>query len=369
MGSATTLWKMAGGTVFNRRMSVGQPAHMAHFISADYKFTSPSLNCYLSEDSHQTGPDENSPAAGLPTISGVAQVGETLTADTSGIAGSDGLDSASFSYQWVRNDGTGDADIPGATASTYTPSDEDVGKTIKVRVSFADDAGNGESLTGAPTAVVAPRPNSPATGVPAISGVAQVGETLTADVSAIDDADGLTNGSYNGSYNYQWIRSDGNDNTDISGESASTYTLVSTDQGKTIKVRVTFTDDRGHGESLTSEATDAVAAAPSPLTVSLENNPASHDGQNVFTFEIRFSEEFEVSYKTLKFHAFDVTGGEVLKAQRMDKSSNIRWLITVGPDSEADVTLTLPATEDCGDTGGHLHGRRQDAVQRVGADR
>ena len=50
---------------------------------------------------------------------------------------------------------------------------------------------------------------------------------------------------------------------------------------------------------------------------------------------------------TLKFHAFDVTGGEVLKAQRMDKPSNIRWLITVTPDSNGDVTVVLPVTEDC----------------------
>ena len=293
----------------------------------------------------------NNPATGSPAISGTAQVGETLTADTSGIADADGLDNAAFTYQWVRNDGTADADIPGATASTYTPSDEDVGKTIKVRVSFADDAGNGESLTGEATAAVEAAPNSPATGAPAISGVAQVGKTLTADVSGIDDADGLTNGSYS----YQWIRSDGNDDTDISGELASTYTLVSTDQGKTIKVRVSFTDDRGHGETLTSAATYAVAGPPpEPLTASLENRPEAHDGEAPFTFELRFSEEFELSYKTLRDHAFTVSGGEVKKAQRMDRDSdtpNIRWLITVEPGGNGDVTITLPVTTDCAGDG------------------
>ena len=184
----------------------------------------------------------NTPATGAPAIAGTAQVGETLTADTSGIADEDGLDDATFTYQWLADD----ANIQGATDSTYTLADSDEGKAIQVKVSFTDDAGNGESLTGEVTAAVEAAPDSPATGAPAISGVAQVGKTLTADVSGIDDADGLTNGSYS----YQWIRSDGNDDTDISGGSASTYTLVSTDQGKTIKVRVTFTDDRGHGETL-----------------------------------------------------------------------------------------------------------------------
>ena len=187
------------------------------------------------------------------------------------------------------------------------------------------------------------QPNSEPTGLPTISGTPQVDETLTADVSSIADSDGLTNVSYS----YQWIRNDGTNDSDIGGQTGSTYTLVSADEGKIIKVRVSFTDDAGNEETLTSAATEAVAAAPSRLTVSLENAATTHDGSAVFTFEIRFSEEFALSYTTLKFHAFDVTGGEVLNAQRMDKPSNIRWLITVGPDSNGDVTVVLPVTEDC----------------------
>ena len=124
----------------------------------------------------------NIPATGQPAISGTAQVGGTLTADTSGIADDDGLDKTSFSYQW-QADG---ADIPGATASTYTPVVDDMGKPISVTVSFSDDAGNAESLTGATTDAVEPgteeaqAANTPATGAPSISGTAQVGETLTA---------------------------------------------------------------------------------------------------------------------------------------------------------------------------------------------
>ena len=41
-----------------------------------------------------------------------------------------------------------------------------------------------------------------------------------------------------------------------------TYTLVTTDQGKTIKVKVSFTDDQGNEETLTSAATAEVAAKP-----------------------------------------------------------------------------------------------------------
>ena len=96
----------------------------------------------------------NSAATGAPTISGTAQVGETLTANTSGIADDDGLDNVSYSYQWLSDD---DA-IAGATGSTHTLADADKGKAIKVQVSFTDDGGNDETLTSAATATVGAKP-------------------------------------------------------------------------------------------------------------------------------------------------------------------------------------------------------------------
>ena len=283
----------------------------------------------------------NRPATGTPTVTGTAQVGETLTANTPGIADADGLSGVTFIYQWVANDGSSDTDITGATDSTYTLVAADEGMTIKVKVSFTDDDGNEEALTSVATGAVAPAPNNPAMGTPSINGTAQVGEMLTADTSGIADADGLTSVSYS----YQWVAG----GSDIAGATGSSHTLTSSEQGQAIQVRVSFTDDRSNAESLTSEATDAVAHPP--LTVSLENNPASHDGQNVFTFEIWFSEESPLSFRVLKLHAFTVTGGTVKKAQRIDEPSNIPWRITVQPDSNGDVTIVLPTTTDCDDQG------------------
>ena len=68
-------------------------------------------------------------------------------------------------------------------------------------MNFTDDTGHDETLTSEPTAVVAPKPNTTATGAPTISGTAQVGETLTADTSGIADADGLENADFS----YQWL--------------------------------------------------------------------------------------------------------------------------------------------------------------------
>ena len=201
----------------------------------------------------------NTPATGAPTITGTAQVGQTLTAGTTAIMDDDGLTSVSYTYQWIRTAAGVDTNISGATASTYTLVAADQGTTVKVRVSFTDDASKAETRTSAATAAVSAAPNTPATGAPTITGTAQVGQTLTAGTTAIVDADGLTSVSYT----YQWIRvATDNTETNISGATASTHTLVAADQGTTIKVTVSFTDDASNAETLTSAATAAVAAAP-----------------------------------------------------------------------------------------------------------
>ena len=499
----------------------------------------------------------NTPATGAPSITGTVEVGETLISSTSGIADADGLTNVSYSYQWIRSEVSTDTDIPDATGTGYSLVDADEGKTIRVKVSFTDDAGHEETLTSAATAAVAARPNSPATGAPTITGTDQVGETLTASTSGIADPDGLTNVSYS----YQWVRSDGSTDTDIPGANGSSYSLLEADKGKTIRVKVTFTDDTDAEESLlssgvvvspalpetqepdapgvpdvsphdstslavtwtepvsdggsaitgykvqwkqaagswdtpadVSEATvtgtshtitgltggteysvrvlaindagesppsedgsgtpretvppevsgasvdeavltltfsealdenseppataftvtvsenvravdsvdvsgsavtltlasaatsqdtvtvsytapvsesaarlqDAVGNAaasftgrsvanetPPPFTASVHDAPESHDGQSEFTFELRFSEEpgGGFSYQTLRDHAFTVTGGEVVRAQRLEPGKNVRWGITVRPDSSDAVTVVLPATTDCGAEG------------------
>ncbi len=304
-------------------------------------------------------PKENTAATGAPTIRGIARVGQTLMADTSAISDADGLDDDTFDYQWIANDGAADADINGATGRTYTLVDADEGKAIMVRVSFTDDGGNAESLTSAATAVVTERPNTAATGSPTITGTAHVGETLTAGTTAISDADGLDDDTFD----YQWIANDGAADAEISGATGRTYTLVDADEGKAIMVRVSFTDEAGNDESLTSAATALVTAAPSsipedeeeeettPLTAGAHDVPGSHDGSTTFSFELRFSEQIPLSYVTLRDHAFTVTGGEVTKARRLEPGNsagkNVRWEISVTPDGNGAVTVVLPPTTDC----------------------
>ena len=109
-----------------------------------------------------------------------------------------------------------------------------------------------------------------------------------------------------------------------------------------ITVEVTAEDD-----STVKTYTVTVTRAGPPLTASFQNAPESHNGTDSFTFELRFSEEFAISYRTLRDHAFTVTGGSVTQARRLVQGSDLRWEVTGAPDSTADVVIVLPATEDC----------------------
>ena len=94
--------------------------------------------------------------------------------------------------------------------------------------------------------------------------------------------------------------------------------------------------------------------AADPMTATTHDVPSAHDGRTIFTFELRFSEAPRkgFSYKTLRDNAFTVTGGEVVKARRLEKGKNVRWEIQRQAGRQAaPVTIVLLATTDCAATG------------------
>ena len=141
--------------------------------------------------------------------------------------------------------------------------------------------------------------NSPATGDPVITGTARVGETLGVDTSAIADPDDLP-----GTFTYQWIRVDGGTETEITGETSATYTLVDADKGKKVKVRVSFTDNAGNPESRPSGAYPssgsivAPPGAPASLTAEAGDGrvrlvwtaPADPGSSAVTGYQVRYAQ-------------------------------------------------------------------------------
>ena len=95
-----------------------------------------------------------------------------------------------------------------------------------------------------------------AMGPPRITGAPLVGEKLTVDTSGISDDDGLTNASFS----YDWIRIEADGVEALLGHAkGKTYRPTPWDVGSRLKVTVSFNDDKGNHERLSSEATEPIA--------------------------------------------------------------------------------------------------------------
>ncbi|UWQ93437.1 hypothetical protein K3727_17185 [Rhodobacteraceae bacterium M382] len=179
----------------------------------------------------------NDAPTGVVTVSGTARQGETLTANASGVADLDGIDSETIVYQWLR-DG---APVTGAMDTAYTLTQNDVGAVMSVRFSYTDNFETNEAVTSTATDAVENVNDAP-TGVVTVSGTARQGETLTANASGVADLDGIVSETIA----YQWLR----DSTVISGATDSIYGLTQDDVGAEVSVRFSFTDRQGTTEML-----------------------------------------------------------------------------------------------------------------------
>ena len=180
----------------------------------------------------------NNPSKGNLTIEGILERNKTLTVSNT-LTDADGL--GTISFQWLS---AGKA-ILGATKSTYILTSQEEGKNIGVVANYTDKLGTLESVTSITTLKVKNINDLP-TGAVTISGEPdpKIGRTLTA-TNTLADVDGL------GVLKHQWLA----DGKNIVGATASTYTLIPTDIGKSFSVKVSYTDGQGTKESITSAAT------------------------------------------------------------------------------------------------------------------
>ncbi|HNK51838.1 MAG TPA: hypothetical protein PKX75_22855, partial [Nitrospira sp.] len=185
--------------------------------------------------------------------------GQTLTASHT-LTDADGL--GAISYQWQR----GGVDIVGATASTYTTTQADVGQILRVVASYTDGQGALESVPSVGTSAVTNVNDAPTGGVGIDDTTPTQGQTLTAS-HTLTDADGL------GAISYQWQRG----GVDIVGATASTYTTTQADVGQVLRVVASYTDGQGTLESVPSAATGSVTNvndAPSGSVTIDDTTPA-----------------------------------------------------------------------------------------------
>ena len=197
-----------------------------------------------------TGPPTNT---ALPTITGQASRGEVLTATTGSWTG---FPTPTFAYQWRRCDSGGANCVNiGTNSSTYAVVNADVGSTIRVVVTASN--GTSASATSVPTAVVNARPVN--TVAPTITGTLAFGSVLTATLGTWDATPPVN------SYSFGWFRCDdtaGNGCVVIPGASASVYTIVQADVGKTLKAFVVAFNAAGQGDAAYTNVSAVVTGPP-----------------------------------------------------------------------------------------------------------
>ena len=97
----------------------------------------------------------------VPSVSGTAQIGYTLTATSGTWTNSP----TAYQYQWLRSSSAGWTSIAGATGSSYVATAADVGSSLEVQVTASNYGGAGTAALSAPTAVLA-SPQAPVSQTP-----------------------------------------------------------------------------------------------------------------------------------------------------------------------------------------------------------
>ena len=192
-----------------------------------------------------------------PTTSGTLRQGNTLTAHTGSWANAP----TSFAYQWQRcgADGSGCADISGATKQTYTLTSDDVDHTMRVVVTATNSSGS-SSANSTTTAVVSSSSAPVNTSKPTIGGSASVGQELSA-----------SNGAWTGgatSFTYQWQRCAASAICgDVDGATARTYGVRVGDVGSSLRVGVTAHNLSGSTATAYSDQTAIATSGTGTTTV------------------------------------------------------------------------------------------------------
>ncbi|MFT7286484.1 MAG: hypothetical protein ACI87W_000590, partial [Halieaceae bacterium] len=237
VGTVTYTWKAKGVTVGTDPTYTPSQNDVGEVIRVT-AFYEDGQGTVEAVDAEPTSPisNANDEPAGSVTIDGSAEEGQLLTASND-LSDLDGL--GTISYSWKADDG----DV--GSGLTYTPNQDDVGKTITVTAAYTDQFGASESVASGATDPVANVNDDPGGSV-TISGTPEQGQLLTAD-NSLSDLDGL------GTVSYSWKSGSDEVGTD------PTYTPGQDDVGKTITVTASYTDLQGTEEAVESNPTSAVS--------------------------------------------------------------------------------------------------------------
>jgi hypothetical protein len=209
-----------------------------------------------------------------PSITGTYELDRALSADQGIWTGAGAI---AYTYAWERCNEHGEScgTIAGATDSSYTPSESDVGHTVKVKVTGSGTAGT-DTVTSAATPTIVSTPIPPEDlFAPSIEGDLTAGDTVTAEPGTWLSTETI-------SYSYQWQTcTEEGECTNITGATSATYKLIEGDVGLAMRVMVTAKNSLGTVSAESEQSEIAGAAGPPANTVRPAINGTAKQGERL----------------------------------------------------------------------------------------
>jgi len=272
----------------------------------------------------------------IPTVTGTTRTAATLTSSTGSWSGAP----TSYAYQWKRSATSGGtySDIAAATSNSYVVSDSDVGYFIKVSVIATNGLGSSSaSLSTATSVVVDIAPTN--TALPAITGTARIGETLTSSKGSWTSSPTAST-----TYTYQWKRAStvGGTYTNITSATDRTYDLTDADIDRFIKVSVIATNSIGASSAALSAATSVVVDLTDSVVPTATSPVSTATG---FTFTIsNYSANYTYVLTTTKGSVSRVTDDVTVTGLTAGESATVTIAVTRSGYKPASKTVTSSAS-------------------------
>ena len=243
---------------------------------------------------------------------------DELVIDVESLKDGDGLGSIQVQWQ-ISGDGGNWLIIPGAIQSSFTPRDSEVGKYLRVQISYVDGQGNAEMMIS-PASKPVRNVNDRPIGMPEIQGEAKENSALYVDTSRITDEDGI------GQMALIWQRSSQRTNWEnVPDQFSDTLQLDQTDVGFSYRSVISYIDGFGTRETLVSDASEVVANIDNPL-------------QGEVVVRGRIVEGAELTLNTSTLSDFD---GIASMASVWERSTDGRtWESVIGSESQRSLQLS-----------------------------
>ena len=249
---------------------------------------------------------------------------DELVIDVDSLADGDGLGSIQVQWQ-ISENGSNWMVIPGAVQSSFTPRDSEVGKYLRVQISYVDGQGNAEIMIS-PASKPVLNVNDQPVGMPELQGDAKENSTLYVDTSRITDEDGI------GQMALIWQRSSQRTNWEnVPDQFNDMLQLAQTDVGFSYRAVVSYIDGFGTRETLVTDPSETVANIDNPL-------------QGEVVVRGRIVEGAELTLNTSTLSDFD---GIASMASVWEHSTDGRtWEAVAGSESQRSLELSQSLVGD-----------------------